>query len=225
MSEANQVSTGVQELIGRLRDDGVQAGRQEAETLVKEAKLQAQRIVEKAQTESREIRDRTSTEIEMEKKAAREALQLAFRDTVLDLESSIRVRFAAQVKRMVSLELEDKDFLQQLILAIAGEAATETADKSPIEVLLSDTIFPKEVPRKKEDGNSKDRTRHMILAITREMLREGVELKPVGKDISGIRIRIVNEDLEIDLTDECISNLLLKHLIPRFRDVLEGING
>ena len=207
------------------RDDGVQAGREEAETLVREAKAQVQDIIEKAKTESREIRDRTFKDIELEKTAAREALQLAVRDTILDLKSSIRARFADQVKRVVSLELEDKDFLRQLILAIAGEVGSRIADKSPMEILLSDTAFPEEIAQRKEASNAKDRTRHMILAITREMLREGIELKPAGKDISGIRIRIVDEDLEIDLTDECVSKLLLKHLIPRFREVLEGIDG
>lgn len=225
MSEAKKVSSGVQELIGRLRDDGVQAGREEAETLVREAKAKVQDIIDKAKTESREIRDRTFKDIELEKTAAREALQLAVRDTILDLKSSIRARFADQVKRVVSLELEDQDFLRQLILAIAGEVGSRTADKSPMEILLSDTAFPEEITQSKEASNAKDRTRHMILSITREMLREGIELKPAGKDISGIRIRIVDEDLEIDLTDECVSKLLLKHLIPRFREVLEGIDG
>jgi V/A-type H+-transporting ATPase subunit E len=35
-------------------------------------------------------------------------------------------------------------------------------------------------------------------------------------------VRVVGEDLEIDLTDEAVAQLLLKHLLPRYRAILEG---
>jgi V/A-type H+-transporting ATPase subunit E len=33
---------------------------------------------------------------------------------------------------------------------------------------------------------------------------------------------VVGEDLEIDLSEDAISKLLLKHLLPRYRSILEG---
>ena len=33
----------------------------------------------------------------------------------------------------------------------------------------------------------------------------------------------MDEELQIDLTDQAIANLLLKHLQPRFRAVMEGL--
>ena len=41
----------------------------------------------------------------------------------------------------------------------------------------------------------------------------------------GIRVRLLDDDLEIDLTDEAIAELLLEHLQPRFRAVLTGMVG
>jgi V/A-type H+-transporting ATPase subunit E len=64
--------------------------------------------------------------------------------------------------------------------------------------------------------------RHLVLGISGDMLREGVDLKP-SEDISGgIRIRLVGEDLEIDLSDQAISDLLLQNLLPRYRAIVTG---
>ena len=41
MSENRDVSSGVRELIARLRDDGVKAGREKAENVLKEAREEA----------------------------------------------------------------------------------------------------------------------------------------------------------------------------------------
>ncbi len=56
------------------------------------------------------------------------------------------------------------------------------------------------------------------------MLREGVDLKPSGETNGGMRVRLVGEDLEIDLSDEALSELLLGYLIPRFRAIVTGVD-
>jgi V/A-type H+-transporting ATPase subunit E len=38
----------------------------------------------------------------------------------------------------------------------------------------------------------------------------------------GIRVRLKDEELELDLSDRAIADLLLEHLQPRFRAVMEG---
>ena len=55
MGEANQVSSGVQELIARIRKEGVQSGRDEADHLVQEAQKRAAEIVEQARAEADRI--------------------------------------------------------------------------------------------------------------------------------------------------------------------------
>ena len=54
------------------------------------------------------------------------------------------------------------------------------------------------------------------------MLREGVDLKPSEDMSGGIRIQMVGEDLEIDLSEKAISELLLEFLLPRYRAILSG---
>ena len=63
----------------------------------------------------------------------------------------------------------------------------------------------------------------VVLGLTGDMLREGVSFR-VSDDVeSGIYVRAVDSDVTIDLSDEAVASLLLRHLQPRFRAILEGI--
>lgn len=68
-----------------------------------------------------------------------------------------------------------------------------------------------------------ERTKNQILALSMEMLREGVELIPAGDIHGGARVRLVGENLEIDLTDKAISELVLRYMQPRFVSILRGL--
>ena len=89
-------------------------------------------------------------------------------------------------------------------------------------MLLSEKLFQtdEEGTRLTEDGQ--DNMRRLVLGISGEMLEEGVDLKPSASIGGGIRIRLVGEDLEIDLSDEAISELLLQNLLPRYRAIVSG---
>ena len=55
------------------------------------------------------------------------------------------------------------------------------------------------------------------------MLREGVTFAASDDVKAGVRIYMSEGGITIDLTDEAVAALLLHHLQPRFRAVLEGI--
>jgi V/A-type H+-transporting ATPase subunit E len=55
------------------------------------------------------------------------------------------------------------------------------------------------------------------------MLREGVELLPDSSISGGAKVRLVNEQMEIDLSDKAIAKMLADRLSPRFQAILAGI--
>jgi len=223
MAETTKVASGVQELINRLRDEGVKAGQEKSDQVLREAQEQASRIVAQAKAEAEEILNKARSEIETERAAANDSLRVAIRDTELKMEAELKAGFAAHVKRLVSVELSDREFLRQIVLAIAGMAAGDKAcEGQSVEVLLPQDLFETDEKGTRLTEKGKDRMRHFVLGISGDMLREGVELKP-SEDISGgIRIRLVGEDLEIDLSDQAISDLLLQNLLPRYQAIVSG---
>lgn len=218
-----RTSSGVQALIDRLRDDGVEAGRKEAERIVAEAHERAAQIVEEARAEAKAQREQAAAEIEAERKAAQEALGIAARDTVLDLRGEMSQRFAAQIRRLVGRELRDPEFLQRLILEVAGRALPEGRDKARMEILLPSEVIGVEELRRRPEEVEHGTLTDFVLATSRELLEDGVEITSSTDHEAGIRIRLVEQDVEIDLTEKAVAALLLRHLLPRFRALLEGI--
>ena len=160
---------------------------------------------------------------EAEKKAAEAALQSAYRDTVLRLVSALTSHFEDQVRRLISRELQEKEVIRKLILEVAGKATPKDLGAQPAEILLPAELVGVEALRAKPEEVREGTLTHFVMEMSGEMLREGIELKPMGENTPGIRIRLVGQDVEIDLTEHAVADLLLKHLLPRYRAVLEGV--
>ena len=120
MAEAIKTTAGVQELVHRLRDEGVQAGKQEAEQILKEARDNAAAILTEANAEADKILRQAHIKNEAEKVHAQESLKIAVRDTEIELQRGLEKAFMSHVKRLVSKEVRDEEFLRQLLLTIVG---------------------------------------------------------------------------------------------------------
>jgi V/A-type H+-transporting ATPase subunit E len=108
--------------------------------------------------------------------------------------------------------------MRALIMVLAGQVAEQYPRDQKLEILVSDLL----VGREAENPELDEVMRSAVLGISDTMLREGVEIIPSSEVSGGARVRVVGDNLEFDLTDEAISKLLLKHLLPRYRDILEG---
>ena len=216
-------ASGVQTLIDRIRDDGVKAAKNEAARIVREAKEEAAAIIAKAKKEAGESEHAASARIGAEDIAARESLKLAARDAIKDLGTRVRDAFERHLKRFVSAQLTDKEFMRKVILALAGNAAEDAIRDRSVEILLSEELGREIASDKVEDVEAERRIRDFVLGISGESLREGIEFKLDPTVVAdGVTVRIVGEDLQIDLNEDTVSGFLIRHLLPRYRRILEG---
>lgn len=220
MSEPKE-SSGVEELIERLREQGVAAGRSQADELLEQARRRAEQRLNEARREAEEIVQHARAEASKTQQAGEEAVQLAVRDAVLRLKSELVERFADRVRRLVTRELEDQGFLRQLILEVAGRAAPPTDQDT--RILLPKDVVGLEQLRRNPEEVKEGTLSHFVVTVTKELLREGIEIGARDDEAGGIRIQLDGDDLEIDLTDRAVADLLLRHLAPRFRAMMEGI--
>ena len=216
MAQEVKSASGVQELISRIRDDGVKAGEEEANRVLAQARREAERLLADAQAQAEEMRQKASAEIESINHAALEALKMAARDTVLELRAQVMAAFERHVKGLVAPITADGSFVRALVLVLAGQAVKQHLKDKELRILVSDLLAGN------ENEKLEKTIREGVLGISGEMLREGVELVGSSEIRGGARVRLVGEDLEIDLTDEAISKLLMKHLLPRYRAIIEG---
>lgn len=219
MTDQTPQASGVQELISRIRGDGVRAGKQESGRIIAQARREAASLVADAKARSDEMLQKARAEVDSFKHAALEALKMAARDTRLQLEAEVLAAFERHVKRLIAPVTHDGEFMRALIFELAGQAVESYPKDKRLQILVSDLLAGKERQNEELDKGM----REGVLAISSDMLREGVEIIPSSEVSGGARVRVVGEDVEIDLSDEAISNLLLKFLLPRYRAILEGV--
>lgn len=222
--EKSFASSGVEALIERLRNQGVAEGRAQAERLVLDAERRADWMLEQARREAESILENARREAERLRFAGEEALRVAARDTVLDMKDTLTRRFRAEIQRLVARELKDESFVQRLILEVVERARQEgEIDRAnQVEILLPRELIGLDDLRRKPEELREGSLSHFVLVIAKDLLREGVRFG-VSKDGAGIRVRLVEQNVEIDVSERAVADLLLQHLQPRFRALLEGI--
>jgi V/A-type H+/Na+-transporting ATPase subunit E len=214
-------SAGVDNLIQRLRDDGIEQGRSQAEALVTAAQKQASDIVAAAQQEAESILAKAKEEAGKLKAAGESAIGLAMRDTILSLEDELVKEFRNRLVHLIKGLLADPAFLQRLILEVASKAVPASTGKRA-ELLLPAEIVSLEDLRRKPEQATPGTLMHFVLSLGGGMLREGMSFGVADDSEAGIRVRLVDDDVRIDLTESAISELLLRHMLPRFRALLRG---
>ena len=215
--------SGVDALVGRLRDEGVAAGRAEAAEILKRARAEAKEMVDKAAAEARGHLEAARKEADAYRAAGEQALQAAMRDTVLGMKAQLMARFTNDVQRLVSEELKDPDLLRRMILQIAGRAGEGIGPDEKLEVILPEAAVGLDELRRDPDELEHGPLTGFALGLSADMLRTGVTLSASADQGTGIEVRVADGKLVIDLSDHAVAGLLLQHLQPRFRAILEGI--
>ncbi|KEQ17392.1 hypothetical protein [Endozoicomonas numazuensis] len=216
-----RVSVGVQELIEKLRNQGVQDGRNQAAQIVSEAEATASELMREAQAKADAIVSKAREEADFIAKAGQEALQLAERNAVLELKDYLLEKFSGQISALVSGSLEKEEVLKQMILEVAGE--NHLHGEKNLEVVLPRKVIGVDELRKNPDLVKQGPLLDFVTGQAAEMLQEGVSFSVGQPDQSGIKFRLHDKEIEVELNDETVTAVLLRHLQPRFRALLEGI--
>src|SRR5262249_50526468 len=193
-------SAGVEHLIGRLRDEGIAQGRSQAEGLITAAQHQAADIVATAQREAEALRVKATEEAAKLKAAGEEAIRLAMRDTILSLESGLIEEFRDRLRPLVQGVLADPAFLQRLILEVAGRAAPAPTG-SRADLLLPAALVSLDDLRRTPEAAKPGTLMHFVLSMGGGMLRDGMSFGVSDDGEAGIRVRLIEDDVQIDFTE------------------------
>ncbi|GMR23647.1 MAG: hypothetical protein BMS9Abin37_2097 [Acidobacteriota bacterium] len=217
-------SSGVEQLIARLRDQGVKAGQSEADAIIEQARTQAETMLAEAKEKATRIVDDARSEAEQTENAGKEALRIATRDTILRFQQELMDYFNERVRRLVSEELEDRKILGRLIVEVAGDAARTAGvgDAEEIELLLPREIVSVE-ELKRNPKELKGKLTELVKGIAQATYRDGVTFGGLEAGAKGIRVHVSGKDLAVDLTAKAVANILLEHMQPRFRALMQGI--
>ncbi|MFC5050263.1 hypothetical protein ACFPK9_06535 [Rubritalea spongiae] len=206
-------ASGVNELIQRIRDEGVEKARDEAKQIVHQAKQEAAQLVAKAEAQAKRELEAAREKIETETYASEEALKIAARDTVKNLGAGVSRVFRNQLERVIHEELGDASLIREVILAVASEAGEMVDAGTPAELL---------VHYEQGDENAEKRINDLIYHLSHETFKEGLTLKPQAGLQRGVSIKVEGADVLIDVNEETLTELLHHQLLPRYRHLLRN---
>ncbi|QCI79136.1 hypothetical protein E6W36_04905 [Hankyongella ginsenosidimutans] len=198
MTGSQPLSAGVDELIRRLHQDGVDAGRAEAERLLEDARRQAAALVAGAQAERDAVIASAQAQAEELQRAAAAALRLAARDTLLKTREAVRTMLEERLARHVGQALLDPvlvaDLARLAAMALTGSAATIEAG------IQGDAL---------------------VAGLVNELASQGVTLIPIA-GAAGVTLYRDGGAVSVELSDATIAAWLARQISPRFRALLDS---
>lgn len=223
--EQSSTASGVEALIERLKQEGIATGQSKAEDIVLNAQKRAEWIIAEAEQEAQQLLDETQKQTDAMLASGNDALQLAARDALIGLRDLLLNSFSEEITRVVGKQMQQPEFLQQLILSLAGSVREQTAidQCEQLTVHLPEDVIGIEELKQKPNELEQGMLSVFTASIAGDMLRKGIKLE-LNSDLSaGLFIQLQEQGMLIDFSDETVAALLLQHLQPRFRALLQGI--
>jgi len=195
----------LQELIDRIKKDGIESASGEAAKVKREAEAEAGRIVSAAQKEAAEIINRGKADAERSVKAGKAALEQASRNLVLAFRAEIQSLLDRIVTGAASSAYTAdtlKTVLPNLLKAWASKGGSDS-----INLLLS------------EDDLGK--LRSWAQGALSQELKNGLELNSDRNLGKGFRIANKDGSAYYDFSAESVAELLSAYLNPQLAEILK----
>jgi V/A-type H+-transporting ATPase subunit E len=195
----------VQELIDKIKKDGIASASEEAARIKQKAEAEAAQILEAAKKESAGIAAKGKQDAERFEKAGVAAVEQASRNLVLAFKDEIQALLDSIVKEQVGKAYGDevlKTALPDLIKAWTAQGTDSLA------VLLPEASLSK----------LKDYFKGKLTA----QLKKGLELKSDRNLAGGFRIAEKDGSAYYDFSADAVAELLSAYLNPRLAEIIKA---
>jgi V/A-type H+-transporting ATPase subunit E len=194
----------LQELIDKIKRDGIETASEEASRLKSQAEEEAKRIVDAARREAENIIAKAKTDAERTEKAGIAAVGQASRNVVLSFKTEIQAILDKIIAQEAASSLNDdvlKAVLPDILKGWVGKGGES------LDLILNETQLKK------------------LSAFFKEKLaaelKKGVELKSDRNLGAGFRIANKDGSAYYDVSAESVAELLSAYLNPRLAETLK----
>jgi V/A-type H+-transporting ATPase subunit E len=195
----------VQELIDKIKREGVAAAESEAARIIADAQKKAQGIVSEAEEKADSIVKTAKAETARLEKSSIDAIEQAGRNLALSFRDSINAQLASLVAHETA-KAYSADTLKTLVPEVVKEWVKKP-EASDISVLLS--------------SGDLERLKGDLLAALRDRLTQGVDLKADAALTSGFRIGSKDGSAYYDYSSESVAELFSAYLNPRVAAIMK----
>jgi len=196
----------LQELIDKIKKDGIESASAEAVKIKSEAEAEAAQILKKAQKEAADILSKGKTDAERAEKVGKAALEQAARNLMLVFKVEIQGlldKIIAQATASAYSEGALKAILPDLLRAWISKNGSDS-----IDLLLSEGDLEK--------------LRSWATGALAAELKKGLELKSNRNLGAGFRIANKDGSAYYDFSAEAVTELLSAYLNPQLAELLKA---
>lgn len=199
----------IESFVAKLQEEGVQAGKQEAERLRAEAEEQARQIVQEARRQAEKILADANAQAQATLTRSRTELELAARDAALRLQEALGRAMSAVLAREATRHLEDSEFLGRLLHEIVLQYVKQDFEcKEVLKINVAPEMRERLISwALKEIGEE-----HV------EKVRPSIDLKGTLRD-AGFEYTCNGSTVEV--TRESVVETLMELVGPGLREVLQ----
>ncbi len=196
----------LQELIDKIKSNGVQSAKDEGAKIVSEAHAEAVAIVAKAKAEATDLLQKAEETVARNDKSGREALQLAARDLLLNLHGRITSLFNTAM-HVATADAMGKEQLSSLI-------------KTVLDTLNSQNAFVISLSEKDASAFGEALKGELASAV-----RGGIEIKPTRSIDAGFRLEEKGGAISYDFSSNVIAENLSAYVNPKLaEDIKKAAN-
>ncbi len=195
----------LQELIDKIKKDGVSSAEEAAAQITADAEKKAASIVEEAQKKSDDMIKNAKSEIARLEKASEDAVTQACRNMLISFRDSL----VAELDGIIQSETA-KSYSPDLMKTLIPEtvkAWSKNADASELSVILSEKDL-----KPLEDE---------LKAALKAEIAKGLEIKPDSTLSAGFRIGVNNGAAFYDYSAESVADLFSAYLNPRVAAIMK----
>jgi len=196
----------IESFVEKLQQDGVEAGKAEAQRIVADAKGESERIVADANKQAERIIANARAEAERATEQGRNELQLAARDVFNRLRTELAEAIGEVLKRSAGQALSDGDFLAKLIHDIVAAYAKQDAEG----------IWPIEMKIGSDDAEA------LIAAALTELSAESPDAKlTLAGRLKSAGFEYAVSGGTVEVTDASVAAGLSEMIAPKLREILQ----
>ncbi len=199
----------VQELLDRIRNEGIEAARKQANEILEEARAKAEEMVNRAAQEAEEMISDAQQRIAALEAASKESLLHAARDTMIALRQSVR-KFFESALRADAEKAFDAHVASQIIPEVLKILAT-TEPAESFDVLLPPATLA-----------SLDKS--LASRVAKDIAR-GVEFKPYPSLDAGFRVAAHGSVAQYDFSAEVVAQVLSARVNRVLAEYLKEASG
>lgn len=195
----------LQELIDKIKKDGVSSAEAAAAQITADAEKNAASIVEEAQKKSDDMIKNARAEIARLEKASEDAVTQACRNMLITFRDSLIAELDSLIQSEAA-KAYSSDLMKTLIPETV-KAWSKNADASELSVILSE-----------KDLKSLE---NELKAALKAEIEKGLEIKPDSALSAGFRIGVNNGAAFYDYSAESVADLFSAYLNPRVAAIMK----